>query len=123
MEENNKTKGTREISEHIKAISNWADQGDNRMAFIVCGELDSDGVATASSLMGRNDKVALTMYNMAKENENFARVVKLAGRMLDNELIAAYILQSVTEDNAENTASNFLVDLLTKMVDKIKGDK
>lgn len=123
MEENNKTKGTREISEHIKAISNWADQGDNRTAFIVCGELDSDGVATASSLMGRNDKVALTMYNMAKENENFARVVKLAGRMLDNELIAAYILQSVTEDNAENTASNFLVDLLTKMVDKIKGDK
>lgn len=123
MEENNKTKGAREISEHIKAISHWADQGDNRTAFIVCGELDSDGVATASSLMGRSDKVALTMYNMAKENENFARVVKLAGRMLDNELIAAYILQSVTEDNAENTASNFLVDLLTKMVDKIKGDK
>lgn len=123
MEENNKTKGTREISEHIKAISHWADQGDNRTAFIVCGELDSDGVATASSLMGRSDKVALTMYNMAKENEDFARVVKLAGSMLDNELIAAYILQSVTEDNAENTASNFLVDLLTKMVDKIKGDK
>lgn len=71
-----------EIGQTVLSLGEWAKQKDNRIAFVVCGEIGDDSVITVNSLIGRSDRIARALYGNAVESKNYKNVLELAAEML-----------------------------------------
>lgn len=57
------------LEEHFDAIGKWASEDSNRVAFVVCGELNKNSSDTVNALVGRDDKMARVLFGNAMEDE------------------------------------------------------
>lgn len=94
MEEN------KEISEHIKALGEWAAQDTSkRVTFIMCAELTDTGVKTSNSLVGRTDKIALALCEVADDEAGQRQVIELTAEMLRSPILRAIVASEAKKTN------------------------
>lgn len=117
-----------DISEHIKAITSWAsEKSDKRFAFIVCGEYDSQSIATQSGLVGYTSKIANALRGLSEKEEAFKDVLTLTVSAINGTVAAMFLkhkaLKEFMDGNSKKNKSGFkdvLPGLLKTIADNLK---
>lgn len=113
----------KELDAHIKAIGEWANENPNRVAFVVCGETNEEGVRTSNGLVGRTDRIARALFGNAMGDKSFKTVIELATKMIENPLFATLLSMEAEKDKQpENKGglSDSLKSLLDVIVNKLR---
>lgn len=108
----------KELDAHIKAIGEWAAKNPKRVAFVVCGETNEEGIRTTNGLVGRSDRIARALFGNAMEEKSFKTVIELAAKMIENPLYAT-ILSMEAEKDKQPESKNGLTDSLKSLLDVI----
>lgn len=115
----------KELNAHIKAIGEWASKNPKRVAFVVCGEINEEGVRTTNGLIGRSDRIARALFGNAMEDKSFKMVIELAAKMIENPLFAAILSEEESKNESSDNKSgptDALKDLLGAIAEKLRKD-
>lgn len=84
-------KENKELRNHVRALGEWAAQDKNRVTFVMCKEDDGDKEDFHSSVVGRMDKVATTLFRCAMKEETVRDVILLAAEMIKHPLVGMMV--------------------------------
>lgn len=113
----------KELDAHIKAIGEWAAQNPKRVAFVVCGETNEEGVRTTNGLVGRSDRIARAIFGNAMKDKSFKTVIELAAKMIENPLFATILSMEAEKDKqpeSKDDLADILKDLFGVLADKFR---
>lgn len=91
-------KENKELKNHIRALGEWAAQDKNRVTFVMCKEDDGDKEGFYSSMVGRTDKVATTLFRCAMEEEPVRDVILLAAEMIKHPLVGMMVSMKSSQE-------------------------
>lgn len=85
------------------------------------------GVKTTNSFVGRSDRIARALFGNAQENKSFRRVLELAGKMIENPLLAAILTLEASKKDSNNKADgkdgkDAFAGILEKLAKKLRKD-
>lgn len=116
---------TEDVKVHTKALSEWAEHDNKRIALVICGEVDSDQVDASLTLIGRTDRFTLAIASISEDEKNLQNVVCAASGAIRNPIEKLKLITSVSEPDKETASSKDetpLAEKLKSLIDKIFED-
>lgn len=114
-------KENKELENHIRALGEWAAQDKNRLTFVVCKEDDGDNEGFYSSVVGRTDKIATTLFRCAMKEESVRDVILLAAAMIKNPLVGMMVsIGSSQEGHRSEKEKNDFSEAVDGLFEAIK---